>query len=123
LPYNHAFTLPSGVAAMQLALRQMGIAKESVGDILHNVMHSGLEALTPMANENTLVGKLIPFDPLRPFYHVGINENFFGGHIHTPYEVKGLARAEQGMEKTPEFWKSVAKGVNNITGGSRYEHG
>jgi hypothetical protein len=122
LPYNYAFPFTAGAAAMALALKPLGITKEPTGKILHNVMHSALEALTPMAQENSLVGKFVP-EVLRPGLHVAMNENFAGNPVHTKDPRKGIAHAEQGFRSTPEHWKTLAGAVNRVTGGSRYESG
>jgi hypothetical protein len=122
LPYNYAFPYTVGTAIAQLALRKPGIAQESVGKILHNVMHSGLEALTPMAQENSLLGKFIP-EIGRPFLHVATNERFSGAPLHRKDPLKGVAHAEQGGRSTPEHWKTIAKAVNQATGGTKFEGG
>jgi hypothetical protein len=125
MPYNYAAPMVVGAALAQLALKQMGIAKEPTGAILKNVMHSVLEALTPATQENSMLGKITP-EVLRPFLHVAINENFAGFKIYKDADSglrKGLAHAEQGKPHTAEYWKTIAKGLNNATGGSKYESG
>jgi hypothetical protein len=125
LQYNHAAPFVIGTVLAQLMLKQMGIAKEPYGKMLHQAMHSVFEAMTPMAQENTALGKAVPAVGL-PFYHVAINENFFGGKLYKDADSglrKGLAHAEQGKNSTAEFWKSAAKGINRLTGGNRYESG
>jgi hypothetical protein len=60
LPYNYAFPFTVGAGAMAACLAPFGHCEGIVGKILHNVMHSALEALTPMAQENSLVGNSCP---------------------------------------------------------------
>lgn len=54
----------------------------------------------------------------KPFMENIFNENFFGSPIFTEAYPGGAPRSELGRASTGDFWKSLAKVVNEATGGS-----
>ena len=111
LPYNFAFPFTIGSSLATGIMHGMGISKKTYPEILKNLLHSGLEALTPMPQENSLIGKMTPALAV-PFTHIAINENFYGAPLHAKAEPwnAGVPHAEQGRRDTGEFWKSIASG-------------
>jgi hypothetical protein len=54
----------------------------------------------------------------KPFAENIFNENFFGSPIASEAYPGGAPRSELGRASTGDFWKGLAKVVNEITGGS-----
>ncbi len=54
----------------------------------------------------------------KPFAENIFNENFFGSPIATEAYPGGAPRSELGRASTGDFWKGLAKVVNEVTGGS-----
>ena len=67
-------------------------------------VQSATTALTP------LMGK--------PFVENIFNENFFGSPVYTEAFPGGAPRSELGRASTGDFWKGLAKVINDATGGS-----
>jgi predicted RNA methylase len=109
LPYNYAFPFTLGASMVEASMRGLGVGKEKYGDILTNLMHSGLEAFLPVSQENTFIGKMTP-EPMRPFLHVGMNQTWTGAPLHADKEPwnEGVSPHLQGKRTTPELWKGAA---------------
>lgn len=54
----------------------------------------------------------------KPFVENIFNENFFGSPIYTEAFPGGAPRSELGRASTGDFWKGLAKVINDATGGS-----
>jgi hypothetical protein len=74
-------------------------ARISGGDL-----SAALTAVTP------LLGK--------PLMENAVNRNFFGSPVYQEYYPGGAPPSELGRATTADFWKALAKGVNEATGGS-----
>lgn len=66
--------------------------------------------------ERTLVS-LVPLWG-RPVADLAINQNYFGSAIYQPEREDTGPAAELGRATTAEMWKSIARGINEMTGGS-----
>jgi hypothetical protein len=63
---------------------------------------------------------LVSLTPLwgKPIADLAINQNYFGTPIYQPEREDTGPAAELGRATTGEFWKSLARGINELTGGS-----
>jgi hypothetical protein len=63
---------------------------------------------------------LVSLTPLwgRPITDLAINQNYFGVPIYQPEREDTGPAAELGRATTGEAWKSIARGINQMTGGS-----
>lgn len=63
---------------------------------------------------------LVSLTPLwgKPIADLAINQNYFGTPIYQPEREDTGPAAELGRATTGEAWKSIARGLNEITGGS-----
>ena len=63
---------------------------------------------------------LVSLTPLwgRPITDLAINQNYFGVPIYQPERDDTGPAAELGRATTGEAWKSIARGINQMTGGS-----
>jgi hypothetical protein len=63
---------------------------------------------------------LVSLTPLwgRPITDLAINQNYFGVPIYQPERDDTGPAAELGRATTGEMWKSIARGINQMTGGS-----
>jgi hypothetical protein len=63
---------------------------------------------------------LVSLTPLwgKPIADLAINQNYFGTPIYQPEREDTGPAAELGRATTGEFWKSLARGLNEMTGGS-----
>jgi len=76
------------------------------------------------ASTGDLGGDLLTmFSPIAPFVQAESNVNFFGSNIYRENKFDTGPRSEQGREDTAGIWKSIARGVNSITGGTTYQPG
>jgi hypothetical protein len=66
--------------------------------------------------ERTLVS-LVPLWG-KPIADLAINQNYFGSPIYQPEREDTGPAAELGRATTGEAWKSIARGLNEMTGGS-----
>ena len=67
-------------------------------------IQSGIAAFTP------LIGK--------PWVENAMNQNYFGNPIYQEHYSNSGPRSEQGRPATLDMWKSIAKGLNSLSGGS-----
>jgi hypothetical protein len=67
-----------------------------------------------------LQSTLVSLTPLwgKPIADLAINQNFFGTPIYQQEREDTGPAAELGRATTGEMWKSIARGLNEITGGS-----
>lgn len=63
---------------------------------------------------------LVSLTPLwgKPIADLAINQNYFGTPIYQPEREDTGPAAELGRATTGETWKSIARGINELTGGS-----
>ena len=117
LPYNYALPFTIGQTIAALIMKSQGRSKQKASHIFGNLTHSALEAFTPVAQENSMLGKAMP-ELYRPFHHVSSNKNWYGGPVHPNEEPwnRGRPKAERSFRNTPEAWKMLARGLNNYTG-------
>jgi hypothetical protein len=54
----------------------------------------------------------------KPFMESVLNQNFFGSPVYTESFPGGAPRSELGRASTDEFWKGLAKVINEASGGS-----
>jgi hypothetical protein len=66
---------------------------------------------------STSLASLAPLG-VKPFVEAVNNKNFFGTPIYTEHRENSGPASELGRETTAEGWKSLAKGINQISGGS-----
>lgn len=68
---------------------------------------------------------LVSLTPLwgRPIADLAINQNYFGSAIYQPEREDTGPAAELGRATTGEIWKTIARGINEMTGGSAAQGG
>lgn len=68
---------------------------------------------------------LVSLTPLwgRPIADLAINQNYFGSVIYQPEREDTGPAAELGRATTGEIWKTIARGINEMTGGSAAQGG
>jgi len=117
MPYNYALPFTIGQTIAALIMKAMGRSKEKLSHIIGNLMHSALEAFTPVAQENSLLGKALP-ELSMPFLHVATNKNWYGGIVHPNDDrwTRGLPQSEVAFRNTPEAWKMLARTMHTYTG-------
>ena len=117
MPYNYALPFAIGQTIAALIMKAMGRSKEKLSHIIGNLMHSALEAFTPVAQENSLLGKALP-ELSMPFLHVATNKNWYGGIVHPNDDrwTRGLPQSEVAFRNTPEAWKMLARTMHTYTG-------
>jgi len=117
LPYNYAFPFVFGQTLAALAMKGAGVAKVKLSELTHNLFHSALEATTPIAQENSMIGKFTP-ELMRPFLHVGMNQNWYGGPVHPSEEPwnKGIPKSERSFGSTGAAWKKLAETMHKYGG-------
>lgn len=64
----------------------------------------------------TSITSLMPLG-LKPFVEAANNKNFFGTSIYTEHRENSGPASEMGRMTTGEIWKSLAKAVNEVSGG------
>lgn len=121
LPYNYALPFNVGASIAGEILKAMGVGKEKHGEILGRAFRSALDALSPLGSDETW-GMLAP-TVTEPIMHVLQNKTFSGSPLHNDSEFSAVAASEQGRTNTPAHWKGLAKLINSVTGGNRYQSG
>ena len=121
LPYNYALPYNIGAAMAGEILKVSGLAKEKHGEIMGRAFRSALEALTPLGSDESLA--MLAPTVTEPFMHVAQNKSFTGAPLHNDSEFAAVAASEQGRVNTLAHWKGLARLINSVTGGNRYQSG
>jgi hypothetical protein len=124
--------LPVGQGIMRVALSLSNLLREAATNPDYNLtdlpkdvaLRIGLPTLTPLQesgaslSDDPVEAVFQFFSPsvLRSATNVAVNKDSFGRDIAKPWLDRTQFKSEQGYEATPEFYKSMAKGVRETTG-------
>jgi hypothetical protein len=96
-------------------------ASTAIMDATVEIAKGFLQATSPVRAsgdqaQEALVSGILP-SILKPFGDIGLNRNFFGSPIYNKQFDSSRAKSDMGRENTGDFWKWMAKSLNEATGG------
>lgn len=125
LPYGYNIFPVVGTSMEQIAF-----SDKSAGDISGNVILAALGSFSPIGFEESkeaygVIAKNIMPTILRPVASISLNENFMGGPIFKENFPFGTQKPDSALyfRSTPEAFKELAAGLNEVTGGSEFRSG
>lgn len=125
LPYGYNIFPVIGTS-----MEHMLASDKSAGDIAGNVVLAALGSFSPIGFEESqeaygVVAKNITPTILRPIASISLNENFMGGPIYKENFPFGTQKPDSALyfRSTPEVFKELAKGLNDVSGGSEFRSG
>jgi hypothetical protein len=123
MPYNWALPLTMGYAFGGLAFGKLG-----AGKALTQMVHSAMEAFTPIGGGDNAANLMAP-ELLRTPLDLAVNEDQFGRPIHQDPDRQKAPNAYsgrpdyQGRVRTGQAWKSMAESGNDLSGGNPHKSG
>ncbi len=98
--------------------------KDKIGTAAGAVLASMFDSVNPLGEESASAFSLIP-SIFRPVAHIQANKNWNGNPLYPSEErsAKGIPDSEKSFKGNSAFAKSLASGLNSLTGGSPYKPG
>jgi hypothetical protein len=119
--FSFGFSKYVGEQVAALAMQDISPMEAAVNSV--SAFRQMAIPLRPADTGNTFADIGTMVSPFAPIIQAESNVNFFGSPIYRENKFDTGPRSEQGREDTAEIWKTIARSINSITGGTTYRPG